>query len=162
MAKLYSSLILALSWQVVNALNTSINIPLNIPVAQGCVMLFNVPQLHMVLVPAQISSVSTTLSITCTNGTPLSLSVTSKNNWHLVGASTAESVNYSMLYTGGGQTAGANLTQTWSGGVQDRVVMYGVATATQWVIPLQIFTDKLSSSLANDLYTDQISFLIIY
>lgn len=144
------------------AQSQSLTIPLSIPVSSMCVLRFNVPNVKIDLVREREGSASTILNISCTNGAVVNLKLSSQNNWHLLGKYATESINYSLLYTGGGQTNGATITQTWSGGVAERIVMQGIATAAPWVIPLQIITEVIQAELPADYYSDQVIFSIFF
>lgn len=144
------------------AQSQSLTIPLAVSVSSMCVLRFNVPNVKIDLIREREGSASTTLNVSCTNGVVVNLKLSSQNNWHLFGKYTSESINYSLLYTGGGQTNGATITQTWSGGVAERIVMQGIATAAPWVIPLQIITEVIQAELPADYYSDQIIFNIFF
>jgi hypothetical protein len=124
-------------------------------------MNFNVPKMQMVLVHGQSSSASTTLSLNCTPGTLISLQVASQNSWSLVGKSHQQSIEYALSY-GGSNVLGVNISQIWSGGVADRVVVSGLFNANLANLPLQVTTAQITPEKLNDIYQDQITFNLLF
>lgn len=146
-----------------NATTTSFTLPININIPTQCQLSFNVPNINMQLIYNKSSSAQTTLTINCTNGATISLQTTSQNNWYLVGKNTHESLAYSMAYTGSGVFC-AYISQVWSGGVADRVVLSGAiqSSSNSLVIPLQITSSIIPPQLENDLFQDQITFTLLF
>ncbi len=158
MKKFWLGLFSCMACSYSNAQTVSKIIPLNLTVPMTCDMRFNVSNIEMDFVRGMTSTASTTLTIVCTNGTPIVISITSKNNWSLVGKNHAtESINYSLLYSGGGQSNGASINQTWSDGVPERVVMQGLYSRTPWIIPLQVTTELIPVEMLTDQYSDLIT-----
>lgn len=144
------------------AMTDSFNVPISISINSLCRITFNVPNLELQLIDGYSGSAMTNVSIFCTNGTVMAMSITSQNDWHLHGYKTATEIPYTLTYAGGGQILGAQVNQVWSNRVANQVIMIGTATAMPWVIPLTVKTKKISYALPHDNYSDQITLSIVY
>lgn len=144
------------------AATTTGSVAITVTVPSSCTMSFNVPNMLIPLVSGYAGNGSTTLTIGCTNGADASLEITSQNNWQLIGTHYNEILTYTLVYPGGGQTSGATVQSTWSGGVANRIVLTGTATIADWVIPLNVNTATITSSSTADTYTDQVTLTLSY
>ncbi len=160
--RIFILVLLLLSNEAWSATSTS-SIAITVVVPASCTMSFNTPNVSMTFISGFTAAAATTLSIGCTNGANAQLGISSQNNWNLIGSTYGQSIAYTLVYPGGGQTAGATIpSPTWSGGVPNTVVLTGTAAVADWVIPLNIATGVVTNSNKVDIYRDIITFTITY
>lgn len=144
------------------AATTSSAMAITVVVPASCVMSTNPANVSLALVNGFTGTTSTNLTIGCTAGAVVSVTIASLNNWQLLGTHYGEALTYSLIYSGGGQVSGAAVLPTWSNLMAGATVLTGTATGTDWVVPLNITTELVGSTNKADVYSDTVTLSISY
>lgn len=140
---------------------TQQKIDLVVDVAPVCDLSLNSQNISFSLLTNVPNVMGTSLIIDCTPETAVTLSVSSANNWNLLGKLYAKLIPYTLAYVGGSNSNGT-IAPTWSGNANNYVVMNGISTALPWQIPIEVSVQNINNQLAIDNYVDVVTINLSY
>lgn len=170
MKKILLAIIVSGAMVAANAGTATATLTLNGTVSSSCTQTLSASTLNFTFVPGSTASPEqTNLTLACTAGSVLSaLTAQSTNGWSFKGATTNNTVDYTLTNTGISSAYSASsskLATTWSGGTGSTTAISELTApitidtnADALVIGLEVAPAQASSSLAVDTYSDTITF----
>ena len=170
MKKILLAIIASGAMVAANAGSATATLTLNGTVSSSCTQSLSTSTMNFTFVPGSTASAQqTNLTLACTAGSVLSaLTAQSTNGWEFKGASSGNTVGYTLSNTGVSSAYSASaskLQTTWSGATGSTTAVAELSApitittnADALVVGLQVAPAQASASLSVDTYSDTITF----